>query len=188
MSQIRRIDASKYRYDDPRRYITLKDCLSEPEVLKAYCETHPNAVCLGGYGYLGCCPEGKKREDFLKYDLDKKQYIRADGRIVSTDETYCGRKIPYRVWKGKKYLENRIWAIARLGIPDLIDGNMVIEAKGGLPSSQKIRTALGQLLFYREHEPSFNFGFLFPKIWLEAENLQNDFNVFSKYGIYLLPI
>ena len=84
-------------------------------------------------------------------------------------------KIPYRLWAGK-ILENRIWAIAGFGIPDLIDGNVAIEAKGGLPPSQKIRTALGQLLFYRKQYLNFILGFLFPKAWLEAENLQNDFN------------
>jgi len=188
VSKIRRIGAGKYNYDDSRRYITVKDCLTEPEVLKSYCEIHPNAVCLGGYGYFGCCPEGKKREDFIKYDLEKKHYIRADGKIIKVDETYCGRSIPHRVWRGKKYVENRIWAIAGFGIPDLIDGNMVIEAKGGLPSYQKIRSALGQLLFYREHEPSFKLGFLFPRIWLEAEHLQTDFSVLGKYGITILPV
>jgi len=188
VSNVRRINASKYRYDDPRRYIWAKDCLSEPEVLKAYCENHPKAICLGGYGYFGCIPEGKKREELIKYDFENKHYIRVDGKILETNETYCGRKIPYRMWKGKKLLENRIWAIAGLGIPDLMDGNLVIEAKAGLPSSQKVRTALGQLLFYREHEQSFNLGFLFPKIWLEAENLQNDFNIFKKYSIALIPI
>jgi hypothetical protein len=188
MPQVRRIDASKYRYDDPRRYITLKDCLLEPEVLKAYCEDHPTAVCLGGYGYFGCCPKGKKREDFITYDLEKKQYVRADRRIIATDETYCGRKIPYRVWKGKQHLENQIWNRSGLGHPDLIDGTMVIEAKGGLPSSQKAHTALGQLLFYREHEPDLQFGFLFPRIWLEAENLQKHWNVFRRHGIVILPV
>lgn len=188
MSQIRRIGASKYRYDDPRRYITLKDCLSEPEVLKAYCENHLKAVCLGGYGYFGCCPEGKNREKFVKYDLEKKHYIRTDGRIIEHDEAYCGRKIPSRVWKGKTYLENRIWAISRLGIPDLIDGNTIIEAKGGIPSLQKVKTAFGQLIFYREYEPSFNVAFLFPKIWLEAENLQNAFEILKKYQISLLSV
>jgi hypothetical protein len=188
MSRIRRIDASKFSYDDPKRYITAKDCLSEPEVLKSYCNNHPNAVCLGGYGYFGCCPEGKNREDFIKYDFVKKCYFRTDGKLINVDETYCGRKIPHRVWKGKEYIENRIWTIARLGIPDLKDGNRIIEAKGGLPSSQKIRIALGQLLFYREHESRFELGFLFPKIWLQAENLQNDFNVFRKYEISILTV
>lgn len=188
MPQIRRINANKYRYDDPRRYITLKDCLSEPEVLKTYCENHPKAVCLGGYGYFGCCPEGKKRNDFIRYDFEKKRYIRTDGKIIEVDETYCGRKIPHRIWKGKDYIENRIWAIAGLGIPDLKDGKTIIEAKGGLPSSQKVRTALGQLLFYREHEPNHKLGFLFPKVWLEAETLQNDFNIFKKYEIALIPV
>jgi len=188
MSQIRRIDASKYRYDDSRRYVTVKDCLSEPEVLKAYCETHPKAVCLGGYGYFGCCPEGNQREDFIRYDFEKKKYIRADGRVVSTDETYCGRKIPSRIWKGKRLLENQIWNRSGLGHPDLIDGNMVIEAKGGLPSLQKIKTAFGQLVFYKEHEPNISVAFLFPKVWLEAENLQTAFNILRKYGIILLRI
>jgi len=185
---IRRIDAGRYRYDDPRRYITARDCLSEPEVLKSYCENHPKAVCLGGYGYFGCCPEGKKREDFIKYNFEKKCYVRADGITVGLNETYCGRKIPSRIWKGKSYLETRIWAINKTGIPDLIDDNIVIEAKGGLPSIQKIHTALGQLLFYKEHESSFKLGFLFPKIWLEAENLRDNLDVFKKYGILLLLI
>lgn len=66
MSTIRRIVANKYRYDDPKRYITAKDCFSEPEVSKAYCEKNVKAVCPGGYRFLGCCPEGKKREDFIK--------------------------------------------------------------------------------------------------------------------------
>jgi len=66
--------------------------------------------------------------------------------------------------------------------------DMVIEAKGGLPSSQKVRTALGQLLFYKEHEPSLKLGFLFPKVWLEAENIHNDCDVLKKYGIIFLPI
>lgn len=157
-------------------------------MLKSYCDKHPNAVCLGGYGYFGCCSERKNRGDFIKYDFEKKRYIRKDGKIIEVDETYCGRKIPHRFWKDKIYIENRIWAIAGLGIPDLLDGILVIEAKGGLPSSQKVRTALGQLLFYREHEPNFNLGFLFPKIWLEAENLQNDFSIFGKYRITLMPI
>jgi hypothetical protein len=188
MSQIRRIDANKYRYDDPRRYITLKDCLSEPEVLKAYCENHPNAVCLGGYGYFGCLPEGKKREEFIKYDLGKKQYIRVDGKVIESDQTYCGRKIPSRVWKDKCLLENQIWNRSGLGHPDLIDGNLIIEAKGGLPSLQKIKTAFGQLVFYKEHEPSFEVAFLFPKVWLQAENLQNAFNILKKYEIALISI
>jgi hypothetical protein len=185
---IRRIDASKYNYDDSKRYITKKDCLSEPDVIKSYCNNHPKAVCLGGYGYFGCCPKGKKREEFIRYDFGKKCYVRADGKIIKSDETYCGRKIPSRIWKGKKYLENRIWAIAGLGIPDLLDVDIVIEAKGGLPSSQKVRTVLGQLLFYKEHEPSLKLGFLFPKVWLEAENIHNDYDVLKKYGIIFLPI
>lgn len=188
MSRIRRIDASKFSYDDPKRYITAKDCLSESEILKSYCHNHPNAVCLGGYGYFGCCPEGENREDFIKYDFVKKCYVRTDGKFVNVDEAYCGRKIPNRVWKGKRYLENRIWAISRLGTPDLIDGNTIIEAKGGIPSLQKVKTAFGQLVFYKEHEPNFNVAFLFPKIWLEAENLQNAFEILNKYHIALIPV
>lgn len=114
--------------------------------------------------YFGCRPEAKKKEEFIKYDPKKGIHVRkADEKILKPDETYCRRKIPKRVWKGKERLENRIWAVAGLGIPDLIDGDIVVEAKGGLPSSQKVRTALGQLLFYREHNPSFKLGFLFPK-------------------------
>jgi hypothetical protein len=188
MSTIRRLHASKYGHDDPRRYITGKDCLSEPEVLKTYCDKNPNAVCLGGYAFLGCCPEGKKREDFVKYDLELRRYIRSDGTAVNPNETYCGRKIPHHPWKKREYSENRIWAMARLGIPDLIDGDMIIEAKGGLPSSQKIHTALGQLLFYKEVGRTLRLGFLFPRVWSEAENLQHLFPVLQKYGINLLQV
>jgi hypothetical protein len=192
VSTIRRIDANKYRYDDPRRYITAKDCFSESEVLKAYCEKNAKAVCLGGYGFLGCCPEDKKREDFIKYDSELKRHVRADGKIVDNEtycsETYCGRKIPNRLWKGREYSENQVWNRAGLGHPDLVDGDMIIEAKGGLPSVQKIHTALGQLLFYKELERTLRLGFLFPRIWLEAENLQNAFHVLEKYNINLLPV
>jgi hypothetical protein len=188
LSQVRKKDASKYHYTDSRRYISAKDCLTEPEVLKAYCESHLEAVCLGGYGYFGCLPEGKNRKEFIKYDFETKTFRRADGKTVKTDETYCGRKIPNRIWKGRKYSENRIWAISGLGIPDLIDGRMIIEAKGGVPSLQKVKTAFGQLVFYREHEPSFNVAFLFPKVWLEAENLQTAFEILRKYKIALLPV
>lgn len=52
MSQVRKKDAFEYSYDDSRRYITAKDCLTEPEVLKAYCESHPETVCVGGHGFL----------------------------------------------------------------------------------------------------------------------------------------
>ena len=48
MRKVRRIDASKYDYEDERRYISLKDCPTEPEVVKAYCDTHPSAVCWVG--------------------------------------------------------------------------------------------------------------------------------------------
>jgi hypothetical protein len=188
MSQVRRIDAHKYACNDSRRYVTAKDCLTEPEVLKVYCESHPNAVCLGGYGYFGCLPEGKNRKEFIKYDFETKTFIRADGRTVKTNETYCGRKIPTRIWRGKNYVENRIWAISRLGVPDLIDGKIILEAKGGVPSLQKVKTAFGQLVFYKEHEPSFDVAFLFPKVWLEAENLQTAFVVLKKYRIALIPV
>jgi hypothetical protein len=188
LSQVRKINASKYHYDDSRRYITAKDCLTEPEVLKAYCESHPEAVCVGGYGFFGCMLEGKHREDFIKYDIEKKQYVRSDGRTIQTNETYCGRKIPQRVKKGKTYLENQFWNRSGLGHPDLVDGNVIIEAKGGLPSLQKIKTAFGQLIFYREHEPSLDVAFLFPKVWLEAENLQSAFEILRKYQIDLVPV
>jgi len=185
---IRRVDANKHKYDDQRRYITTKDCLPEPEVIKSYCENHPTAICVGGYGYFGCKPVGRKREDFIKYDLQSRRYVRSDGRIVKPDETYCGRKMVIRSWKGKEYYENQIWNQSGLGHPDLVDGNIIIEAKGGLPSANKVRTALGQLLSYREREPHFKVGFLFPKIWLEAENLQKEFEVLRRHGIILLPI
>jgi hypothetical protein len=188
MSTIRRLDANKYPYDDPRRYITAKDCLSEPEVLKAYCDKNSNAVCLGGYAFLGCRPEGKKRGDFIKNDLEKGHFVRSDGRIVNSDETYCGRKIPHRLWKGREYSENQIWNRAGLGHPDLVDEDMIIEAKGGLPSIQKIHTALGQLLFYKELGRTIRLGFLFPKVWLEAENLQHAFRILEKHGINLLQV
>jgi hypothetical protein len=188
LSTIRRLDASKYRYDDPRRYITVKDCLSEPEVLKAYCDRNPNAVCLGGYAFLGCRPKGRKRKDFVNYDLELKHYARSDGKVVSTDQTYCGRKIPRHPWRGREVLENRIWSTAGLGIPDLIDGDMIIEAKGGLPSSQKIHTALGQLLFYKELGRTLRLGFLFPRVWSEAENLQHAFPILQKYEVNLLQV
>jgi hypothetical protein len=185
---IRRVDANKYKYGDQRRYIIAKDCLSEPEVIKSYCETHPTAICVGGYGYFGCKPVGRKREDFIKYDLQRGRYVRSDGKTVKPDETYCGRKIGLRLWKDKEYYENQIWNQSGLGHPDLVDGNIIIEAKGGLPSANKVRTALGQLLSYREHEPHFKVAFLFPKIWLEAENLQKEFEVLKKHDITLLSI
>lgn len=188
MSQVRKMDAHKYHYNDSRRYITAKDCLTEPEVLKAYCESHPKAVCVGGYGFFGCLLEGKNREDFIKYDIERKRYVRSDGKPVETNETYCGRKIPHRVWKGKYLLENQFWNRSGLGHPDLVDGNIIIEAKGGLPSLQKIKTAFGQLIFYKEHEPNFNVAFLFPRVWLEAENLQTAFEILRKYQIALLPV
>jgi hypothetical protein len=65
---------------------------------------------------------------------------------------------------------------------------MIIEARGGLPSITKIHTALGQLLFYRQLGRRMRLGFLFPKVWLEAENLQHAFHVFEKYGINLLQV
>jgi hypothetical protein len=191
MSTVRRLGARKYRFDgfnDPRRYITSKDCLTEPEVLQGYCEKNPNAVCLGGYAFLGCRPKDEKRKDLVKYDLAQKNYVRSDGKIVDHTQTYCGRKIPRHSWRGKDVLENRIWATSGVGIPDLIDGNMLIEAKGGLPSITKMHTALGQLLFYKQLGRMMRLGFLFPKIWLEAENLQHAFSVFEKHGISLLQV
>jgi hypothetical protein len=189
LSTIRRVNGDKYRYDDPRRYITAKDCLSEPEVLEVYCEKNPKTVCVGGYGFYGCCPEDKKREDFIKYDLQSHaRYVRSDGKIIRSNETYCGRNIPARIWKGRKYWENQIWSKARLGRPDLVDGGIFIEAKGGLPSISKIHNALGQLLFYKENDPNFRLGFLFPKIWMEAENMRSAFDVLKKYKIELLPV
>jgi len=68
---------------------------------------------VGGYGFFGCLPEGKRREDLIKYDL--------------------------------------------------VDGNVIIEAEGESPSLEKIKTPFGQLIFYKEHEPSFNVAFLFPR-------------------------
>jgi hypothetical protein len=156
--------------------------------LKAYCDRNPNAVCLGGYAYLGCRPKGKKTEDFVKYNLAQKNWVRSDGKVVHHNQTYCGRKIPRHHWRGKDVLENRIWSTAGLGIPDLIDGDMIIEAKGGLPSSQKIHTALGQLLFYKELGRTLRLGFVFPKVWLEAENLRRAFAILEKHGINLLPV
>jgi hypothetical protein len=188
MSQVRRIDCNKYPYDDPRRYVTAKDCLTEPEVLRVYCENHPEAVCLGGYFYFGCRPEEKKREDFVRYDKRTGITARVNGKILKHDETYCGRKIPRRVCKGKTYLENQIWNRSGLGHPDLIDGNIIIEAKGGIPSLQKVKTAFGQLVFYKEHESSFDVAFLFPKVWLEAENLQTAFSILKTHQIALIPV
>jgi hypothetical protein len=195
LSTIRRLGAGKYRFvgfDDPRRYITAKDCPSEPEVVKAYCDGNPNAVCVGGYGFLGCCPEGKKRENFVKYNRRLKRHVRSDGKVVDnttySSETYCGRKIPHRFWKGREYSENQVWNRGGLGHPNLIDGDMIIEAKGGLPSVQKMHTALGQLLFYKELEQSVRLGFLFPKVWLEAENVEHAFPILEKYAINLLRI
>lgn len=164
MATVRKVGAGKYHYTDPRRYITAKDCPDEPQVVKLYCGSHRSAVCVGGYAYFGCRPKGTKREDFIKYDLENRQYVRADRRIVQTNETYCGRKIPSRLWKGKQYYENQMWNRSGLGHPDLVDGDVIIEAKGGMPSANKIRTALGQLLSYRELEPSFKIGFVFPSL------------------------
>lgn len=162
-----------------------KDCLQEPQVIKLYCESHRNAVCVGGYGHFGCRPD-QKREDYIKYDLQAHQYVGSDRKIVKVGETYCGRKIPSRSWKGKQYYENHIWNRSGLGHPGLVDGNLIVEAKGGLPSTNKVRTLLGQLSSYVELEPSFKAGFLFPKFWLEAKSLQTEFKVFEKHGI-LLP-
>ena len=184
---IRRIDSNQYAWNDSRRYITSKDCPSEPELIKAYCDSHPRSACLGGYGFMGCRPVGRKREEFVRYDSERRSYIRLDGTLMAPDETYCGRKIPSRTWRGQEYLENRIWAMARLGQPDMIDGDLIIEAKGGLPSLSKAHTALGQLMMYREHEPGFRYGFLFPVIWYQAANVQQAFPLFTKQGFELIP-
>jgi hypothetical protein len=90
-------------------------------------------------------------------------------------------------WKGRNIMRTKSGIKADLH-PDLVGGNVIIEAKGGLPSANKVRTALGQLLSYREHEPYFKVGFLFPKIWLEAEDLQKEFEVLRKHDIILLPL
>lgn len=182
------MDASKYPYNNSRRYISAKDCLTEPEVLKAYCESHPEAVCVGGYGFHGCKLEGEHKENFVKYDHEKRQYIRFDGKLINSGETYCGRKIPCRVRKSKRLYENQLWNRSGLGNPDLVDGNIIIEAKGGLPSLQKMKTAFGQLIFYKELEPDSSVAFLFPRIWLEAENLQKAFEILKKYQVALLPV
>ncbi len=105
---------------------------------------------------------------------------------MAPDETYCGRKIPSRTWKGRQYVESRIWSMARLGQPDMIDGDLIVEAKGGLPSLSKAHTALGQLMMYREHEPHFRYGFLFPVIWLQAANIQQAFQLFTKQAFELI--
>ena len=97
MSKVRRIDAKRYAYDNPDRYMASKDCMTEPEVLKSYYDGNPNAICLGGYGYFGCCPSGRRKTGFIRYDLDRKQYVRPDGKITSVSQTYCGRRIPRRV-------------------------------------------------------------------------------------------
>ncbi len=185
---IRRIGASDFPLGDRRRYISATDCLSEPELLKAYCTSHRDAVCLGGYGYMGCRPEGRKKEEFIKYDFERGCYLRSDGTAVPTDDTYCGRKIPRRRWNGREITENRIWTLAHLGQPDLIDGDLVIEAKGGLPALSKLHTALGQLMMYREHEPNFRYGFLFPAVWKDAVNLEESLGVFTKHGFLLIPL
>jgi len=186
-ARVRRIEAHRFPLDDARRYIAAKACPSEPEIVKAYCDSHPRSACLGGYGYMGCRPEGRKRDEFITYDFERKCYVRSDGSLVAPDETYCGRKIPSRLWRGREYLESRIWAMARLGQPDMIDGDLILEAKGGLPSLSKVHTALGQLMMYREHEPGFRYGFLFPAIWQEAENIRHAFRLFTKNGLELIP-
>jgi hypothetical protein len=106
---------------------------------------------------------------------------------MAPNETYCGRAIPTRLWRGKEYVESRIWSMAGLGQPDMIEGDLIIEAKGGLPSLSKAHTALGQLMMYREHQPSFRYGFLFPEIWLQAANVQHAFPLFTKQSFELIP-
>ncbi|MCX6685070.1 MAG: hypothetical protein NTV10_00215 [Methanoregula sp.] len=170
------------------KYISTKDCLSEPELIKAYCALHSQAACIGGYAHMGCRPEKSRLEQFIKYDCTKGCYVKADGTTVPSDETYCGRKIPSRTWNGKMYKENQIWNLARLGMPDLKDHDMIIEAKGGLPTLSKVHTALGQLLMYRAHDPNLKLGFLFPKIWLQAECIQIALSVVQGNGITLIPL
>jgi hypothetical protein len=142
MATVRKVGAEKYHYTDPRRYITPKDCPNETEVIRLYCVSHPDAVCVGGYAYFGCRPKGMKRENFVKSDLENRQYVRADQKIVHVNETYCGRKLPIRLWRGKQYYENQIWNRSDLGHPDLVDCEVIIEAKGGMPSATKVAEQL----------------------------------------------
>ena len=161
----------------------------EWEIIKRYCDLHPKAVCIGGYGFMGCLPKSSKREDFIDYDFEKGKYIRSDGIEVETDETYCKRKIPKRVSRwGKKLYENQIWNRDRLGRPDLIDGKLIIEAKGGLPTISKLHSVLGQLLFYKETGGGFELGFIYPKAWHDREDVERCFDILKKYGIKLIPI
>jgi hypothetical protein len=169
-------------------YITLEDCPSEPDIIKAYCDSHSQAFCIGGYTHMGCRPEKSKREQFIKYDLESGQYKRSDGTVIPTTGTYCGRPLLTRIINGRSFSENQIWNRAGLGMPDLRDGNTLIEAKGGLPTISKVHTALGQLLMYRAHDPDLKMGFLFPKIWMEAESIQRALQVVTEHGIILIPI
>jgi hypothetical protein len=170
------------------KYISREDCPSEPELIKVYCETHPKAVCIGGYAHMGCRPEKSRLEQFIKYDLSGGCYVRSDGITVPSDETYCRRKVPSRIWNGKMHHENQIWNRARLGMPDLRDEDIIIEAKGGLPTLSKVHTALGQLLLYHAHDPNLKLGFLFPEIWLRAESIEKALSVVQGNGITLIPL
>lgn len=170
------------------KYISASDCPSEAELIKTYCEDHPRAFCVGGYGHMGCRPDKSKLDQYIRYDLEKHCYVRTDGKIVSTEETYCGRVVPDRMWNGKLYHENQIWNRSRLGMPDLKDGDLIIEAKGGLPSIGKVHTALGQLILYQAQDPSLKPGFLFPEIWLMADSVQRALTVMQEKGIVLIPI
>jgi hypothetical protein len=175
--------------NDPSKhigYLSSKDCLTEPEIIKKYCETHPQAICIGGYAHMGCRPEKSKREEFITYDLTKGCYLKSDGTVILTHQTYCGRKIPSRIWQGKEYQENQIWNQAGLGMPDLRDGDIIIEAKGGISTLSKVHTALGQLLLYKAHDPHLKLGF--PEIWLQAQSIQRALNVLTENGVTLIPI
>ena len=138
---------------------------------------------------MGCKPAGSKTEDFIHYNLGTGTYTRVDRIVVNTNETYCKRKIPTRVSRwGKASLENQIWNQDKLGRPDLIDGKLIIEAKGGSPTISKFHSVLGQLLFYKETGSNFELGFIYPKAWHDRKSIDACFDVLRKYGIQLIPI
>ena len=105
-TKTRRQIQSKDR-EEKIKYVIADDCPSESEIIKAYCELHPTAVCIGGYAHMGCRPEKTRIEQFIKYDLDAGHFVRSDSKVVSIDETYCGRKVPDRMWNGRLHHENR---------------------------------------------------------------------------------
>jgi hypothetical protein len=186
-TKTRRQIQSKDR-EEKIKYVIADDCPSESEIIKAYCELHPTAVCIGGYAHMGCRREKSRLDQFIKYDLAGGCYVRSDGITVSSDETYCKRKVPSRIWNGKMHHENQIWNRARLGMPDLMNEDLIIEAKGGLPTLSKVHTALGQLLLYHANDPNLKLGFLFPEIWLQAESIQKALAVVRGNGIILIPL